>query len=118
MKRAKANQRAVRRCYLPACQASAAELNLEGLKKCPGCRVALYCCKDHAVRHMAEHESLCEELTRVCDCPKCEKRADVDVTCRRCKVATYCSKRHRSKHSSAHDSSGVCEELHTLRKGW
>ena len=116
MKRAKTRQRDVRRCYLPACQASAAELKLdERFKKCPGCRVAIYCCKDHAVQHYPEHESLRDELTRFCDYPKCKERADVDITCRRCKVATYCSKKHRSKHSSAHESSGVCEELCALR---
>ena len=103
-------QKEARRCDYPVCQASAVDLKLgERFKKCPGCRVAMYCCKDHAVRHYPEHESLCEELTRICDYPRCKERADVDITCRQCKVATYCSKRHRSKHSSAHE--GRCEEL-------
>jgi hypothetical protein len=111
---AKASQKNARRCDYRACQATAADLKLgERFKKCPGCRVALYCCKDHAVRHFPEHESLCEELTRICDNPKCKERADVDITCRKCKVATYCSKKHRSKHSSAHESR--CEELCSWR---
>ncbi len=113
-KGALSRQKDARRCDLPACQASAADLKLdERFKKCPGCRVAIYCCKDHAMQHLDEHESLCDELTRVCDYPKCKKRADIDIKCRRCKVATYCSKRHRSKHSSAHESR--CEELCSLR---
>ena len=110
---AKERQKNARRCDLPACQASAADLKRSRFAKCPGCRVAIYCCKDHAVRHMAEHESLCEELTQICDYPKCTKRADIDVRCRQCKVATYCSKKHRSKHSSAHESR--CEELRSYR---
>jgi hypothetical protein len=113
-KDAKEIQKNARRCDLPACQASAADLKLGSrFAKCPGCRVAIYCCKDHAVQHMAEHESLCEELTRICDYPKCKKRADIDVRCRQCKVATYCNKKHRSKHSSAHESR--CEELRSYR---
>ena len=88
-KGALSRQKDARRCDLPACQASAADLKLdERFKKCPGCRVAIYCCKDHAVQHLSEHESLCEELTRVCDYTKCTKRADIDIKCRRCKVAT------------------------------
>jgi hypothetical protein len=110
IKYATANQKDARRCDLPACQASAADLKLGSrFAKCPGCRVAIYCCKAHAVQHMAEHESLCRELTRICDQSGCKKRADVDVRCRQCKVATYCSKRHRDKHASAHESR--CEEL-------
>jgi hypothetical protein len=106
----KATQKNARRCDLPACHASAADLKLGSrFAKCPRCRVAIYCCKAHAVQHLAEHESLCEELTRICDHPKCKKPADIDIRCRQCKVATYCSKRHREKHSSAHESR--CEEL-------
>jgi hypothetical protein len=82
-----------------------------GLKKCPRCRVALYCCKDHAVQHLDEHESLCKELTRVCDHPKCRKRAD--VKCRLCYVAAYCCKEHRAAHSEAHE--GVCKELRSYK---
>ena len=107
-------QKDARRCDLPACHASAADLELgERFKKCPACRVAIYCCKIHAMRHMSEHHSLCEELTRVCDFPKCRKQADIDIMCRRCKVATYCSRKHRTKHSSAHE--GRCEELCSWR---
>ena len=114
-KEAKARQREVRLCEYTPCQVKAKDGAT--LLKCAGCRSALYCCKDHAVLHRPEHESLCEELTRLCDCPGCEERAEVNITCRRCKVATYCSKRHREKNSSAHESSGVCEELRALRKG-
>jgi hypothetical protein len=111
---AKKKQRDARRCDLPACQASAADLKLGSrFAKCPGCRVAVYCCKAHAVLHYPEHKSLCDELTRICDHPKCKERADIDIKCRRCKVATYCSKRHRSKHMSAHE--GRCEELCAFR---
>ena len=107
-------QKDARRCDLPACQASAADLELgERFKKCPACRVAIYCCKIHAMRHMSEHHSLCEELTRICDFPKCRKPADIDIKCRRCKVATYCCERHKAKHSSAHESR--CEELRSYR---
>ena len=113
-KGAKTRQRDARRCDYPACQASAADLKLgERFKKCPACRVAIYCCKDHAVRHYVEHESLCEELTRICDLPSCKERADIDIMCRQCKVATYCSRKHREKHSSAHESR--CEELCSWR---
>jgi hypothetical protein len=66
---------------------------------------------------LPEHESFCEELTRLCDCPGCEECAEVKIKCRGCKTATYCSKRYRDKHSSAHESSGVCEELRALRNG-
>ena len=114
-KGAKARQREVRQCEYPACQVKAKDGAT--LLKCAECRSALYCCKDHAVLHRPEHESLCRELTRLCDYPGCEERAEEDhVTCRRCKVASYCSKTHREKHSSAHESSGVCEELRALRK--
>ena len=113
----KAAQREARRCDLPACQATAADLKLgERFKKCPACRTAIYCCKDHAVRHYPEHESLCKELTRICDYPECKERADIDIMCRQCKVATYCSKKHREKHSSAHEGQSRCEELRALRK--
>ena len=67
----------------------------------------MYCCKDHAMLHRLEHESFCDELTRLCDYPGCKRRAL--VKCGRCKAATYCGERHRSKHSSAHE--GLCEEL-------
>ena len=113
IKSAKAKQREVRQCDYPACGVKAKDGVI--LHKCAGCRVALYCCKDHAVQHRPEHESFCEELYRICDYPRCKERADVDITCRRCKVATYCSKSHRTKHASAHESSGVCEELRALR---
>ena len=55
--------------------------------------------------------SFCRELTRLCDYPECEKRAQ--IKCGRCKVATYCGERHMSRHSSAHES--VCEELRACR---
>jgi hypothetical protein len=64
------------------------------------------------VQHLDEHESLCDELTRICDYPKCKRPAD-RVRCRQCKVARYCSERHRTKHSSAHE--GRCEELRSYR---
>ena len=115
MEVARVAKKDARQCEYPACDVKAKDGAT--LLKCDGCKVALYCCKAHAVLHMPEHESLCEELTRICDYPKCKERADVDITCRRCKVATYCSKRHRTKHSSAHESSCVCEELRALRKG-
>jgi hypothetical protein len=83
------------------------------LHKCPGCRVALYCSKAHAVLHMPEHETFCVELTRICDLPGCAEKAYAHVTCRQCKVASYCSKSHRSAHVSAHESR--CEELRALR---
>jgi hypothetical protein len=101
-KGAKNRQREVRQCEYTACQVKAKDGAV--LHKCPGCRVALYCSKAHAVLHVPEHESFCEELTRIFDYPKCKERADVDITCRRCKVATYCSKRHMTKHSLAHQS--------------
>jgi hypothetical protein len=83
------------------------------LHKCAGCRVVLYCSKAHAVLHMPEHESLCAELTRICDLPGCEERAYAHVTCRRCKVASYCSKSHRSAHVSTHE--GRCDGLCAFR---
>ena len=111
---AKTRQREARRCDYPACQASAADLKVgERFKKCPGCRVAIYCCRNHAMRHMPEHESLCKELTRICDYPSCKEGADIDIMCRQCKVATYCSRKHRSKHSAAHESR--CDELCSWR---
>jgi hypothetical protein len=110
----KVKQKGARRCDYPPCQASAADLKLGSrFAKCPGCRVAIYCCKAHAVEHLSEHEDLCEELTRICDYPKCGESADIDVWCRQCKVAMYCGKRHRSKHASAHESR--CEELCSYR---
>jgi hypothetical protein len=108
-KDAKDRLREVRQCEHPACQVKAKDGAV--LSKCAGCRVTLYCCKDHAVQHLPEHESFCEELTQVCDCTGCEERGV--VKCRQCKVAMYCSKRHRSKHASAHES--LCEELCALR---
>ena len=115
IKVAKDTQREVRQCEYPACAVKAKDGAV--LLKCPGCRVALYCCTTHAMQHMPEHKSFCKELTRICDYPKCKERADVDITCRRCKVATYCSKKHRTKHSSAHEGQSRCEELRALRKG-
>ena len=113
-KKAKTRQREARRCDYPACQVSAADLKLgERFKKCPDCRAAIYCCKDHAMRHTPEHESLCKELTRICDYPRCKERANIDIMCRQCKVATYCSRKHRTKHSSAHESR--CDELRLCR---
>ena len=109
IKNAKDGQREARQCEYPACGVKAKDGAI--LHKCAGCRVALYCCKDHAVQHLSEHESFCEELTLVCDYPGCEERGE--VKCRQCKVAMYCSKRHRSKHASAHES--LCEELCALR---
>ena len=109
-KEAKDRQRAVRQCEYPACGVNAKD---KTLYKCPGCRVSLYCSKDHASMHMSEHESFCDELTRACDYPACERRAL--VSCRTCKVAMYCGERHRSKHCAAHES--VCEELRCARKG-
>ena len=113
-KTVKDRQREVRQCEYPACQVKAKDGAT--LIKCAGCRSALYCCKDHAVLHRPEHESFCNELTRVCDYPGCEEQAYTSVMCPRCKVASYCSKKHREKHSSAHESSGVCEELRAMRK--
>ena len=108
---AKDFQREVRQCEYPACAIKAKDGAV--LLKCPGCRVALYCCMTHAMQHMPEHKSFCKELTRICDWPGCKERADVDITCRRCKVATYCSKRHREKHMEKHESR--CEELRSYR---
>ena len=105
IKAAKDSQRRVRQCEYPACEVKAKDGAT--LHKCPGCRVALYCDKSHAILHMLEHESFCDELTRLCDYPGCKRRAL--VKCGRCKAATYCGERHRSKHSSAHE--GLCEEL-------
>jgi hypothetical protein len=107
--KAKDHQRDVRHCEYPACQVKAKDGAT--LHKCAGCRVTLYCSKDHAVQHYPEHESFCLELTRVCDYPGCEERSE--VKCRQCKVATYCGKRHRSMHSSAHES--VCAELCAIK---
>ena len=104
IKKAKDFQRAVRKCEYPNCGVKAQHA---ALHKCPGCRVALYCGKQHAMLHMLDHEDFCDELTRACDYPKCERRAL--VKCKTCKIATYCGERHRSKHASAHES--VCEEL-------
>ena len=107
-KLAKDYQRDVRQCEYPACEVKAKDATLH---KCAGCRVALYCCKGHAILHRLEHERFCDELTRTCDYPACKKRAH--IKCRRCKVATYCGERYMSKHSSAHES--VCEELRACR---
>ncbi len=104
IKNAKDFQRKVRQCEYPKCGVKAQHATLH---KCPGCRVALYCDKAHAMLHMLDHEDFCDELTRACDFPTCERRAL--VKCKTCKIATYCGERHRSKHASAHES--VCEEL-------
>ena len=109
-KEAKDKQREGRQCEHPACQVKAKDGAV--LSKCAGCRVTLYCCKDHAMQHLPEHESFCKELTQICDCPGCEERGE--VKCRQCKVALYCSARHRTKHLSAHES--LCEELRALRR--
>ena len=69
----------------------------------------MYCDKAHAILHMDEHESFCDELTRPCDFSQCERRAL--TSCRKCKVAMYCGERHRSRHWETHES--VCEELCT-----
>jgi hypothetical protein len=110
-KKAKIMERMARQCEYTKCGAKTQDGAT--LHKCAGCRIVLYCCKDHAVRHMPEHESLCKELQRTCDYPTCKDRADTHVKCRLCKMAMYCSKRHRSKHESAHE--GRCEELRSLR---
>ena len=106
IKEAKDRQRQVRQCEYPACEVKATDGAT--LHKCPGCRVALYCDKSHAILHMLEHESFCIELTRTCDYPGCEERAE--ITCSECGVAMYCyGKKHMRKHRAAHES--VCEEL-------
>ena len=110
-KGAKDRQRAVRQCEYPACGVKAKDGAT--LHKCAGCRVSLYCDKSHAILHRLEHESFCDELTRACDHPACERRAFVG--CRKCKVAMYCGEKHKSKHCAAHES--VCEELRCARKG-
>ena len=103
IKAAKVLQRLVRQCEYPACEVKATTLH-----KCPGCRVALYCDKSHAIAHRLEHESFCDELTRTCDYPGCEERAV--ITCSECGVAAYCfGKKHMRKHRAAHES--VCREL-------
>ena len=104
IKDAKTFQRAVRQCEHPACGVKAKDATLH---KCPGCRVALYCGKQHAMLHMLDHEDFCDELTRTCNFPECERRAL--ISCRQCKIAMYCNEMHRSKHRAAHES--VCEEL-------
>ncbi len=109
-KGAKERQRAVRQCEFPACGVKAKDTT--PLHKCAGCRVALYCSREHAALHRSEHESFCDELTQTCSYPKCEYQAE--VRCRKCKVAMYCTERHRAKHSSAHES--VCEELGCARR--
>ena len=106
IKEAKGLQRQVRQCEYPACEVKAKDGAT--LHKCPGCRVALYCDKSHAILHMLEHESFCVELTRTCGYPGCEERAV--ITCSECGVAAYCyGKKHMRRHRAAHES--VCEEL-------
>ena len=106
IKEAKGYQRQVRQCEYPACEVKAKDGAT--LHKCPGCRVALYCDKSHAILHMLEHESFCDELTRTCDFPGCAERAT--IWCPECGVAAYCfGKKHMRKHRAAHES--VCEEL-------
>ena len=110
-KKALTRQRAARRCDLPSCNASAAELNIQRLAKCPRCRCAIYCGQQHAMLHLDDHESLCEELQRICDLPECEERAA--IRCSECRVAAYCGTKHMRKHRAAHES--VCRELCSLR---
>ena len=61
--------------------------------------------------HLDDHESLCEELQRICDLPECEERAA--IRCSECRVAAYCGTKHMRKHRAAHES--VCRELCSLR---
>ena len=62
--------------------------------------------------HLDDHESLCEELQRICDYPGCAERAA--IWCSECGVAAYCyGKKHMRKHRAAHES--VCRELCSLR---
>ncbi len=82
-KQAKDKQRAVRQCEYSACGVNAKD---KILHKCAGCRVALYCGKHHAALHRPEHESFCDELTRACDYPACERRAFVSCHGIRCKA--------------------------------
>ncbi len=111
-KGALSRQRDARRCDYPACGASAADLDIPRLSKCPRCRTAIYCSTAHAVLHLDDHESLCEELQRICDYPECEERAA--IWCSECDVAAYCfGKKHMRKHKEAHES--VCRELCSLR---
>lgn len=105
---AKVLQRLVRQCEYPACVTLTEKVKASTLHKCPGCRVALYCDKSHAILHMLEHESFCFELTRTCGYPGCEERAV--ITCSECGVAAYCyGKKHMRRHRAAHES--VCREL-------
>ena len=63
------------------------------------------------MQHLDDHESLCEELQRICDYPECSERAE--IWCSECGVAAYCyGQKHMRKHRAAHES--VCRELCSL----
>jgi hypothetical protein len=98
---AKIRQRLVRKCFAPGCEKT------NQLKACGHCEVALYCSTAHQHLHRSAHESLCKELTRLCDYPDCEKRAL--KRCPNCKCVMYCSEEHLAMDEDAHKE--ICEEL-------
>ena len=51
-----------KRCdYLP-CNASAADKNMDKLKKCPRCGEGRYCCQNHCNLDWDRHKLLCRDI--------------------------------------------------------
>jgi hypothetical protein len=104
---AKARYQTAKICDDPTCGVKVDKVTLFA---CRRCRVGTYCCHEHHVAHWPAHMSLCKEIQRRCDHPKCEKRAE--IKCAKCMTATYCSREHGEAHWKAHESR--CKELRAV----
>jgi hypothetical protein len=61
-KTAEALRENAKRCDYPACNASAADKNMERLKKCPRCNEGRYCCQQHCNLDWDRHKLLCQDI--------------------------------------------------------
>jgi hypothetical protein len=51
-----------KRCDYPPCNASAADKNMNKLKKCPRCNEGRYCCQVHCNLDWDRHKLLCRDI--------------------------------------------------------
>ena len=57
-----ASREDAKRCDYPECNASAADKNMERLKKCPRCGEGRYCCQQHCNLDWDRHKLLCKDI--------------------------------------------------------
>jgi hypothetical protein len=62
LKRYEARYEDAKRCDYPPCNASAADKNMNKLKKCPRCNEGRYCCQVHCNLDWDRHKILCQDI--------------------------------------------------------